>query len=402
MNLNGGIYFMDTINYDFSSIIQIFNKIKNSNASIPVNANDLGVLKTELNRFFRDSSCKEILYTTNTDNMFFGIKIIPMINCSDIYEILTNEDSYRIDKYLVELDSKLFDPILNLNAKEITSLLLYEVNKIVGDSTPIDNARNALNIYIASNKDKLRISDSIHYKEILAFGLKDYLSKSTSIFYTTDPFDIYNDTFTVSYGLNNAIVSVYEKITSNNIKLYENSEISKFITFSWILSIYRNLKIHRVGAIKQLTAMLPLTGSRLEKLEIKNILTRIKRIDDTDLITESANNNLKARIRERMKKNRIHNLRAVTSTFYELAMRIKNVEDEGEALSIMRTINNNIGIINDYLDSDTCDEREKVEWQDALGKFLKLREKLSDTVVYRNTSYGVFVNYPNIVENRYN
>ena len=402
MNLNGGIYFMDTINYDFSSIIQIFNKIKNSNASIPVNANDLGVLKTELNRFFRDSSCKEILYTTNTDNMFFGIKIIPMINNSDIYEILTNEDSYRIDKYLVELDSKLFDPILNLNAKEITSLLLYEVNKIVGDSTPIDNARNALNIYMVSNKDKLRISDSIHYKEILAFGLKDYLSKSTSIFYTTDSFDIYNDTFTVSYGLNNAIVSVYEKITSNNIKLYENSEVSKFITFSWILSIYRNLKIHRVGAIKQLTAMLSLTGSRLEKLEIKNILTRIKRIDDTDLITESTDNSLKARIREKMKKNRIHNLRAVTSTFYELAMRIKNVEDEGEALSIMRTINNNIGIINDYLDSDTCDEREKVEWKDALDKFLKLREKLSDSVVYRNTSYGVFVNYPNIVENRYN
>lgn len=393
---------METINYDFSTVIQIFNKIKNSNASIPVNADDLFVLKREINRFFTDSTCKEILYTTNTDNMFFGIKIVPMIESANIYDILTDSDGYRIKNYLIELDSKLFDPIMDISAKELVALLFYEVNKMVGDSSPMDNARNAFNIYMTANKDKMKISDSSHYHEILAFGLKDYLSKSTSIFYTSNSFDIYDDSFTVTYGLNDDIISVYDKVTSNNIKLYENSEVSKFIVFSWILSVYRNLKNHRVGAIKELNSMMSMTGSRLEKLEIRNVLNRINRIDDSDILTEATENSIKAKIRERLKKNRIANKRMIDSTFYELSMRIKNVTEEADALNIMRQINTNIGIISEYIDSKNCDEAEKKEWQLTLNKFTHLRDKLADSVIYRNTSYGVFINYPDIVENRYN
>ena len=63
---------MKQIDYDFSSFAMAFDEMKNK---MPT-PNNLLVIKEELNRFFRDSKCKEVLYTTNTDKMFFGIKII--------------------------------------------------------------------------------------------------------------------------------------------------------------------------------------------------------------------------------------------------------------------------------------------------------------------------------------
>ena len=36
-----------------------------------------------------------------------------------------------------------------------------------------------------------------------------------------------------------------------------------------------------------------------------------------------------------------------------------------------------------------------------MDKLVQLREKLTATVVYKNKNYGLFVNYPDIVENRY-
>ena len=67
----------------------------------------------------------------------------------------------------------------------------------------------------------------------------------------------------------------------------------------------------------------------------------------------------------------------------------------------MRQINNNIAIIEEYIASDDVDDHEKKKWMEALDKFVELRQKLSDTIVYKNKNYGLFVNYPDIVEDRY-
>ena len=171
---------MAKINYDFSAFIEVFNVMKTR--GIPT-ATDLRTLKTELNRFFKDSKCKEVLYTTNTDKMFFGMKVIAMINADNIFDYLIDDEPQRIGEYIVEIDSHLLNPVLDLTEQELLAILLHEVGHIVGDSEPIENARNALNAYLAANKEHLKISDSIHYKEIMAYGLKDYLSKHGSMFY---------------------------------------------------------------------------------------------------------------------------------------------------------------------------------------------------------------------------
>lgn len=389
---------MNTIKYDFSQFKDILFTMKSRGYP---SSSDLGALKKELNKFFKDSECKEVLYTNNTDKMFFGAKVIAMLDADDIYEYLVEEEPERISKYIIELDSHLFDPILDLSEEELLAVIIHEVGHIVGDTEPMENARNALNAYLTNNKTHIKISQSIHYKEILAYGLKDYLSKTKSMFYTSNASEIYADEFARAYGLGEALGTAYDKITKNNIKLYENSEISKFITFGWTLSVYANLKIRRVGAIRTLMRAKQLTGSKLEIMEMDNVIRRIKRIDD-DVIFEStgSNDSLRLKIKAKMKKARINNLRTIDGTFFELNMQIRNVENENDALYLMRQINNSIAIIEEYRSNEDLDEFERKKWDDALKRFIQLRENLSSSVTYKN-NYAMIIQYPDIVENRY-
>lgn len=382
------------INYDFSEFLNTFADMKQRHTATP---SDLKVLKDELNKFFKDSTCKEVLYTNNTDKMFFGMKIIAMIDADDIYDYLVEDEPVRIGKYIIEIDSHLLNPILDLTERELLAMLLHEVGHMVGDATPIENARRELNSYLAANKDHIRIAQSIHYKEFLAYGLKDYLSKQQSMFYTSDSSEILADEFAMSYGFSNDLSHAYSKITSNNMKLYENSEVSKFAVFAWTLNLYNNLKTRRIGALHTLSRAKQLTGSRLEKLELDNVMRRIKRIDD-DILVEASS--IHSKLREKLKKHRLNNMRTIDSTMYELSMQIRNVEDEDDALYLMRQLNNNIAIIDEYKNSPDCDTQEVQKWNNLMDKFIQLRDKLSSTVVYKNKTYGIFVQYPDIVENR--
>ena len=385
---------MIKINYDFTGLSDALGAIKENGTATSEN---LRSIKTELNRFFTDSVCKDVLFTHNVDKMFFGAKVIAMINPDDIYEYLMDDEAKRIGSYIIELDSHLFDPILDLTPGELTAVILHEVGHMVADAEPIENARKALNVYLAANKEYIKMTDSIHYKEILAYGLKDYLSKTQSMFYIDDKSEIYADEFAVAYKFERELSRAYDKIVKNNIKLYENSEISKFITFGWALSIYKNLKIRRIGAIKTLLRAKILTGSRLEQLEIENVIRRINRIDDAALIESAMSDRIRLRLKEKMKKHRINNLRTIDDTFYELSMRVKNVEDEDEALYIMRQLNNCISIIEEYRAMKDCDDYEIAQWDESLKRFIDLREKLSNSVIYKNKNYGLFVNYPDIM-----
>lgn len=390
---------MERIQYSFDFISTAITAIKNKGTATP---EELRVIKDELNKFFNDSSCKEVLYTNNIDNMFFGMKIVPMIDADDIYDYLIDSEPQRITKYIIEIDSKLFNPVIDLTPNSLVAIILTEVSNVIGDATPIEKARNMLNVYLAANNEHIKVTQSIHYKEILAYGLKDYISKCNSIFYTSDISELYANEFAVSYMLVEDLVQAHKKLSFDNIKMYENCEISKFITFSWALSLYKNIRIRRVGAINTLARAKMLTGSRLEKMEMDNIIKRIKRIDN-DVIIESGSivDKVHMKIKEKMRKSRLNTLRTIDATFYELNMQIRNVEDEDDALYLMRQINNNLAIIDEYRNSKDCDEYEVKKWNEVMDKFIELRTKLSQTIVYKNKNYGLFVNYPEIVENRY-
>ena len=348
---------MNHIQYDFVEFINIFDEMLTKGSVSPANLRNI---KNELNRFFKDSTCKEVLYTNNTDKMFFGMKIIAVIDADEIYEYLVDDEKIRIGKYIVEIDSHLLNPALNLLPEELLAILLHEVGHLVGDTTPIEDARNAINAYLAANRDHIDIHQSVHYKELLAYGLKDYLSKNTSLFYIGDESEVYADEFAESYGFLEHLIKAYEKVAKNNFKLYENSEVSKFIVFSLILSLYKNIKLHRIGAIRTLNRAKILTGSRLEQIEIDNVIRRLSRIDDS-MIHEGS---LSVKISGHLRKSRMNNLRMIDGTFYEISMQVKNVEDEDDALYLMRKINTNISIIEEYRYMKDMHEDEIEKWNE--------------------------------------
>ena len=102
-----------------------------------------------------------------------------------------------------------------------------------------------------------------------------------------------------------------------------------------------------------------------------------------------------------MKKMRIDTLRSLDDDYYEINMRIRNVEDEDDALYLMRQLNTRISLITDFIESEDLDIAGRKRWQTSLDRFTRLREELSNKMVYKNKSYGVFVAYPDIQDNRY-
>lgn len=389
---------MEVIQYNFSSFIDAFANMKKNCGATP---DDLNTIKIELNKLFNDSDCREVLYTDNPDKMFFGIKVLPLIDADDIFDLLIEDEPYRVDKYIVEFDSHILNPVAMIEPYEILAMLLHEVSNLVGNAEPVEDARNAMNAYLVNNNTHLKVTASVHYKEILAYGLKDYISKAQSMFYCADVSDLYAQAFIASYGLTNELVSAYRKVSYGNIKLYENTEISKFITFAWCLGLYNNIKTQRVGTIHTLNRAKLLTGSRLEKMEMDNVIRRITRIDNDVMMESKLTNNIQLKIKEKMRKSRLNTLRQIDATFYELNMQVRNVEDEEDALYLMRQINSSIAILSEYANSEDCSAEEAAKWNQVLDKFVDLRDRLSKTTVYKNKEYGIFVNYPDIVENRY-
>ena len=90
---------MKTITYNFAKFDEIMEKLlENPNGAV------LKELQKELNNFFKDSRCLEVLYTFNTDKVFFGMCVIPRVTAEKANKILATEDKVRFDEYFLEID----------------------------------------------------------------------------------------------------------------------------------------------------------------------------------------------------------------------------------------------------------------------------------------------------------
>lgn len=383
--------------YDFTTINGVFNEALSDGQLSMANQK---TLVRELNRFFSDSKCTAIYYTNNISKPFFGMIVCPRIDGNNIYEYLMGNDDIRLTEYTIEIDSHIFNPVLGLNGKEITAMLLHEVGHVINDATPINNARKYLDEYLAKNNDTIKMSDSYHYREILAYALKDFVAKDRSIFYTSNVDEVMADDFVRAYGYGTYLESAMQKIISSNSKLYQGELNDRFSSFIWSIQLYKHMQYRRIPALRSLNKAKALTGSRIEKAEIENLIRRINRIDDTALM-EASMSNVQSKIKNRMRKMRIDNMKALEDDYYEINMRIRNVEDEDDALYLMRQLNTRISLITDFVESEDLNSNERKKWNDTLDRFIRLRTDLSNTIVYKSKNYGIFVAYPDIQENRY-
>lgn len=380
-----------SIRYDFSEFLNITNNIISGKRD----SSTLRDLKNELNRFFKDSKCNNILITENTDKFFFGARVMPIINNYEIADLLFSDKKIRIVEYEIELDDKLFNPLLNITDRELVAIILHEIGHVVNTAEPIENIRKVLDEYAAKNKEVIKIYDSVHYKELLVFGVKEFISKRKSLFYSHDT-EILADEFTYRYGFDKDLVSFQDKIISHGSRIHAD-DANPFMTMAWVLSVYKNIGMRRIGAIKKMQEIKMFTASKLEKREVENIIKRLNRIDDSAITEASIKDIYKAKI-GKMKYN---SMKQLEDDYYELSMRCKTVEEEEDALYLMRQLNIRISIIDDYVSTEKLEESERMRWSKTLQRFMELRDKLSNTSIYKVRNYGILVNYPEIIPNNY-
>lgn len=378
------------INYDFSNFEKIMFNFKQDQSS-----NRLREIKNELNKFFKDSTCKEVIFTKNVDRMFFGMCVMPFMSGEDVVDVITGETKKRIESYFIEIDSKILE--LNLTARELVAVLLHEVGHLVNDSTPVEEVRKALNVYLAKTNDHLVITDSIHYRDLLAYAFKDSLRKVTSLFYKEDD-EIIADQFVVACGFGNELESAYRKLTSK-ISCLTKGISNKLLVMQWTLRIYKEIKIRRISALHSINKAKNLSGSALEKRELETIGRAINQIDDDALIQE-ATNVLVRKGSDMYRKFKYKGMRSLEDDLYEYSLRVKNVDEQDEALMILRQLNLKISMIDDYIVTEHLTESERERWENLMRKYQMVRDELSKKATYSEKYYGLFVQTP-VIKSRY-
>ena len=226
----------ETMNYNFDNLCKGIASLSYDDKAFHRQA--LNTIKSELNLFFKDFICTEVILTENNDHEFFGVQISPMFNCLDDMSLLFNPDSnVKFHHYLLEFDSKLFNG--DFTARQIAALLIHDINKL---NTPnlLKEIMFAFDHISICKGLEVKMEHVLLNREFFLFVIQDTARKMTSAFEYI-PSDLsFADDFIRSYGL----AKDYEdgmfgvKACRNNLK---DQICSTTITMNWFVEKYINL-----------------------------------------------------------------------------------------------------------------------------------------------------------------
>ena len=357
---------------------------------------DLDYIKDELNKLFDKSNCKEVLYTENTDRLFFGIKVYPSYNGNSIAGFLGDEVENIPENYYVEFDSKLFNPLLCLDENELFALVSYEIYNVVYNGATRNAVRSAIDVYAAKIDDYIDpVQLTKSYRELLAYAIKDSISKVGSIFTKIGNEEVNYDLTEKELGLNTtgALMQAVNKLT--NSEAYLNKAVDPIlITLSWVLRFKNEFTIRRGSMFKTLMQATELSASQLEKRELVYASKVVSKMDDP--ITEGVIENIKNRFSKKFAEFKLKGIRAIKNDIYELNLRLRCASEMEDLMSIIRIANSDIAIIQDYLTED-IDDYERKSCEDALQELYDIRQKAAKEKQVRDKSDSLIsVYYPNI------
>lgn len=351
-------------------------------------------IKEELNKIFPGRKCNKVIFNDNIDGLFFGMYLKPVYygpnEIQNLY-IIGDLDK-NIKEYCIELDSKLFDFVLGLTTPQITALILHDISNLTNTIKSILDIRAYINIYIYENGINLSLIDNKpkFFTELFVYGITETTRNLTSIF-KTDVEELIANEFMRFIGYNRQLEDAY-KVLSNKTETPPSDDTYKFKPIHDALMIYGNIENNKKLMKFYIQGIIPSTGSITEKELINKVqeqfnymkTSTIEHIEYLDIIKEA----------KFIKKIQLGGLRAIEDDLYEYNIRIKNVDDELEAIDILRSINYRINLIDDYIEYNKISESEINRWEDIKYKFINLREQLSKTSVYKKKAYGLFVQYP--------
>ena len=366
-----------------SRLKNIYSDIESTIANIKTNPIQKFIddLQYELDQFFFESKCLGIVYTENFDKPFFGFYIMPDIDADDVIRTITTDKEYRITKYYLELDSKIFSETNGLTPSEITALLIHNISMMVSNSSPSKKVVKAIDDYLVMNKETLKLSSLVHYKEILSYGFRDAIRKVTNIFET----GVYNkeeDTLSEFIDWDNYVAYIENGLSKLDKMghLFINKEVKdKFIFLSWILRIYRDVVGYRIPTNITVEKFMELTPSKLERKELDNLAKRINRIDD-DMLLENfeIKDNILEEIRDCYKFRFNHDSCLNEAKEDIVAIMIKKDEyNEPDAIpDLIHSINSKMAIMKDYAENNVTDKTEFRQWNDMFRTMAGIRSNV--------------------------
>lgn len=376
-------------NYDFNDLLTIIDSLKQDA--------DPDVLRNfayELNMFFRDVKCEGVLYTNNTDLDFFGVYVQPVLKEKDVYPLLISDYTTTIEKYYVELDSKLFNPLLGLTNREILAIILHDIGSMINSSGPIDRAVKEIDLYLDTTNDVLRTTDNVNYVAILTFGLKDLLHKLTSIFTADLTSNVAIDDFIMSCGFINELNSAISKLKKFGYLNMFSEGGSPSAIIAWTIRIYNDIKGQRIRTIRLLRKAASYTPVRLVKREMNHMITALSRIDDSSIL-ESVFDDVKMKYQSMTKKFTMSSIKDIEEDYYDYAVTLQNVNDEDDALLLLHRINSRMSVIDGILNDDNpqISDRERKAFADLYERYNQLRNDVVAKKVYKRNYRRIYVNY---------
>ena len=300
----------------------------------------------------------------------------------------------RVMKYLVEIDSKVFDR--GLNDEEVAAMLIYNINTLTVDSTPVEHLREMIDSYFATYRTQLHIRSSIKYQNLLEFGLVDTLIKYTNCLYLDEA--VTDDAYLDGLGLGNLLRSAINKINM----IYDGMQSTTLghpclVILDWCFRLYNNVDTERLPAIYQLQNSKDITGSVLYKRLIDKAIESLYKIDTDGFITESAkvygqifNEGKRGGLFAQIKYN---GLRGIEDDLYEFIVRARNAETEEDVMYALKQINARLAILDDYIRNEPLTDEEKQRWTMVYVKYREIRDEIANKKVYNRRNYGVFFDY---------
>jgi hypothetical protein len=345
-------------------------------------------IKLSLNSLFKGTGCQQVIYTQNFDKEFFGVCVMPSIPAKEVIRMLQSDEKYIIKEYFLELDSKLFDAGLGLTDNEIAAIILHEVGLLITDSTPIEKAKQNIDDYLLQQDETIKLTESIHYMEILSYGIRDTLRKVTSIFETDE--DKIVDPFDVNCGNTEYIKTGMSKISSNSYNPFHDVD-NKIVVLSWVLRLYKDVLHNRIAAIHSLKRGIELTASKLECKEMQNVIRRLERIDD-DVLIEGAFEDILNGFKKTTSKMKANGIKQYEDDYYEIEFNVNNMETTDDAVLLLHQINSRMSVIDDYLTSEDLDKSAYKKWSELYSKYNALRGTIAKNKIYQNKT-RLYVNY---------
>lgn len=381
-----------TIDYNFYPIIDSLAVLKDDCSNLTNSAiiRELENVKNELNSFFEDFHCEEVIYTVNTDKPLFGLFVRPTWNSNPEYtlqSILGEIDGIPFDTYKIEIDSKLLDIIA---PTELCAIMINDINELCNRKS-METIIDAINAVMAFNDETLDVKTISETFALFKLGIEMTLHNITSSL--TKDSCIACSEFLKGYKLAPYFESGIEKIYGNDTAATTLRVHNPVIVLNWYFMVYKGARTGRYVA-SVLNKTLMMDGSILVKKSTKRALESITVVTDRnamylDAVTESVAKKRKGLIYQ-MKRN---GLKSLEEDLYEYGMRLRNVDTQDDAILLMRQLNSRMSILEDYINYEDIDDDERQRWLAVYHKYQEIRAELSKKTVYNRKMYGLFVDY---------